>query len=192
MKALKYSGLAIILATSFVANGQESRVILGIELGSSSLDLDPDITIGSDVPSLEEKIDNNGIGVTYLVGYRWENNLVVETNLSFASNNFLFEGTDFYETTEGKLMLGYSFQLAKHLRIVPLIGVSRWEVDLQEGLIFNPGPEQRDEFDGTDLTYKFSLEFPFNNGFALSLSYSNTNIDIGTAEMTQLGFKYEF
>jgi len=189
MKNFRFVSLVIALSTSFLVNGagsQESKFVLGIALGSSSVNIDQN-KIQTDVD-----FDDDGFGATYLVAYRWGNNLVAEANLSHATNNFLFEGFDFYKTTELKLMLGYSFQLAQYLRIVPMLGVSKWDLDSQEGLVFNSGPEQRVEFDGTDLTYKLSLELPINDSFSLSLSYAKSHLDLGTSELSLVGLKFEF
>lgn len=189
MKAMKYSALAVFLMTNCHAIADESKVIFGIEIGSSSLDLENDLANEFN----QEFLDDTGVSSTYSVGYRWANSWQVEGSLS-ASGNALFSLglEDFYQAAEAKLMVGYSFQLAKHLRIVPLIGVSRWDVELQEGFLLNPGPEERIESDGTDFSYKVSAEFPIKKGFVLSLSYANTDTTFGDISMTQAGLKYEF
>ena len=186
MKHLKYLSLALLLTTSFITSGKESNIILGVGLGSSSVKIDSDVAI------TDSEFDDEGIGFTYLAGYRWENNAVAEANLSYASNNFFFEGLDYYETTQVKVMFGYSFDIAKHLRIVPKIGLSRWKLDSQEGAILNSGPEEKIKLDGTDLTYKLSIDVPLNHLVVLSLSYARSELDIGTTTMTQFGVQFEF
>lgn len=189
MTKFQFGYLVIALAICFYAKSaqsQEPKFILGVELGQSSVNIDTN-KIQTDVD-----FDDNGFAGSYFVGYRWANHFVNEVNLTLASNNFIFRGFDFYETKELKLLFGYSFQLADSLRIVPMAGMSRWELNSREGLIFNPGPEQNFKFEGTDLTYKLTMEYLINDSFALSLSYARTHLVLGTTELSLLGLKFEF
>ena len=186
MKHIKNLSLALLLTSSFISSAKESSIILGGAIGSSSVKIDSDIVV------TDNEFDDEGLGVTYIAGYRWGNNVIAEANLSYASNNFFFEGLDYYETTQVNFMLGYSFDIAKHLRIVPKIGLSRWALDTQEGSILNSGTEERIKLNGTDLTYKLSIDVPLSHWVALSLSYAVSQLDIGTTTMSQFGVQFEF
>lgn len=188
MNGVKYSALAVLLIGSCNLYADESKVILGFEIGSSSLELDRELAADFD----SEQLDDGGVSATFLAGYRWKNNVQVEANLARSGTLFSFGLGDFYEADEAKLLVGYSFELTKHLRIVPSLGVSRWDVNLQESAFLNPGPEARAESDGTDFSYKVNVEFPIAKGFVLGVSYANTNTGVGTIDLTQASLKYEF
>lgn len=170
-------------------NTSQGKVILGIEIGTSSFDLEKQLLDEIDPAD----IDDDGVSATYSAAYRWSNNIVVEGSLNYAGNVFFNFGLgDFYDTAEAKLLVGYTIPVAEHFRLVPMVGVSSWDIEIQEGAFLNPGPEAEAEADGTDLSYKLSAEFPFSSGFVLSLSYANTQTDIGDLSMTQAGVKFEF
>lgn len=189
MQVIKYSLIAILLAASSPLVAQDAHIILGIEVGRSSLDLDRELEINID----PEALDDRGLSATYSAAYEWENNFLVEGSLAFSGNGLFTLGlADFYKTSEARLMVGYGIELSEHVRLVPAIGLSRWKAELQESAFFNPGPEDEANIDGTDLTYKISLEFPVSKGFMVSLSHGETKIDVGSLNMTQLGLKYAF
>lgn len=189
MKVVNCLACLVLIVSGTPICADENKLLLGFEYGASQLNLDSEYENNFD-PSL---IDETGLSGSYSIAYRWQNNLIVESNLSISGNAFLTFGLfDFYEVSEVKLLVGYSIDLNEHFRLVPLIGLSHWSATLQEGAFLNPGPELSDEIDGTNLTYKLSAEFPFSNGFVVSFSHSNTNSDIGSIRLNQLGIKYEF
>lgn len=177
----------LIIGTSiFSTQAQDAEVILGLELGTSSISVEPEFK------PQDVDIDYDGYVFGYIFGYRFENDLVFEGNISYSSNDSFFRSFDNYELTESKALLGYSFEIKDNFRIVPMIGFSRWELETREGAFLNSGPEEELRFDGTDLTYKVRLDFPVGQLVVLSLSYANTNVDFGRNELTQLGIKFEF
>jgi len=186
MKTSRYFGAFLLLTTSVFANAQEAEFILGLDLGRNSINIDQEFAI------IDTEFDSDGYSLGYVLGYRWENNLVAEANIAYASNDSFFRAFDYYETSEIKLMLGYSFEIAEHLRIVPMLGFSRWELETKEGRLFNPGPEEQKEFDGTDLTYKVRMDFPVGQLVVLSLSYAKSELDASEIAITQFGIKFEF
>lgn len=186
MKTSSYLIGLLLLSSSFLAKAQEAEVILGLELGRSSISIEPDFRV------VDGDFDSDGYTFGYILGYRFENNLVLEGNLSYSSNDSFFRAFDHYETTESKLMLGYSFEVKNNFRVVPMIGYSRWELETKEGAWLNSGPEEQLKFDGTDLTYKVRMDFPVGQLVVLSLSYANSEVEYGRNEMTQFGIKFEF
>lgn len=185
---MKARYLAVISCMAFSSNilANESSILFGVELGASSVDFDEDTNL------LVEDYDDDGLGFTYSLGYRWENNAIVEISGSFASNNAFFESFDFYETTEYQLLVGYSFPVSEKFRVVPMVGLSNWDLDSKEGTFLNPGDEVRQTFSGTDVAYKISAEYALFSSVVLSLSYRSSALDIGTSSMTQLGLKMAF
>jgi hypothetical protein len=99
---------------------------------------------------------------------------------------------DFYQVIQARLLAGYTFEISKSIRIVPLVGISWWNINLNESAFLNPGPERRSEFDGRDFSYKISMEFPINDRVFLGISFGKTNIDIGSTNLLQASVKYEF
>lgn len=189
MRKRSQLSLALLLTLSATVHAEESKIILGLEVGSSRLDLGADII--DDINP--DELDSGGVSATYSMAYRWANNIVIDGSLTTSGNAFFNLGlSDFYLTSEAKVLVGYNIEIAEHFRIVPLVGISRWDTELQESFFLNPGPEAQGEFDGTDFSYKISAEFPLNNGFILTLSHANTNSDIGDLRLTQAGIKFEF
>lgn len=193
-KKILVAGLTLgTLGTATYSSAAEHKaIVLGLEVGSASLNLDRDPVIANGNTDLGEDLDDSGASLTYLAAYQWQNNWVAELDLAYSSNNFFFQSSDFYETTEIRGMLGYRLKLGEYLNLVPMLGISRWEVDLQEGFILNPGPEERDEFDGSDISVKLSAQVPLGESFLVTLSYTNTDTDLGNVAMTQLGLRVTF
>ncbi|MEP1741624.1 MAG: outer membrane beta-barrel protein [Kangiellaceae bacterium] len=176
----------VIGTSTFSIRAQDAEVILGLELGASSISVEPEFK------PQDVDIDYDGYVFGYIFGYRFESDLVVEGNISYSSNDSFFRSFDNYELIESKALLGYSFEVKDNFRIVPMIGFSHWELETREGAFLNSGPEEELEFEGTDLTYKIRLDFPVGELVVLSLSYANTNVEFGRNELTQFGIKFEF
>lgn len=175
-----------LLMSSFTTHANEAQIRMGVELGTGKIKVDKDFAI------LKEDFDTDGFSLGYILGYKFENNVVTEANLAYTSSDVLFGTFDSYETYEFKAMIGYSFDLATHFRVVPMVGLSRWELDTKQGFFLNPGPEAKEEFSGTDFTYKVRLEVPLGDLVLLSLSYASTEVEFGRNETTQLGVLFEF
>ena len=189
MDNIKYFVLIVLLIGSCNLYAGESKVILGLEVGSSSLDLDTGLSADFD----SNQFDVGESSGTLLAGYRWQNNVQIEANYSRSGSGFLKLGLgDSYQATEGKLLVGYSFELTKYLRIIPLLGVSRWDLALQEIDFLNLDSQENIDLDGADFSYKVNVEFPISKRFVLGVSYASTNIDVGSINLTQVSFKYEF
>lgn len=176
----------LLLSNSLLAKNQDAKVILGIEFGRSSISLDADFR-ASDYDS-----KHDGYLAGYIIGYRFDNDIVIEGNRSYSSNDGFFRTFDHYETTESRLMLGYSFEIAERFRIVPMLGYTRWKLTSKEGRLLNPGSEEELEFTGTDLNYKVRADLPVGRLLVLSLSYTNSNVDYGRNALMQVGVMIEF
>ena len=186
MKMYKTLSAVLLLTCSTTSYAQEGVVILGLEFGGSPIEINSELAV------LDDEFDYDGYAFGYILGYRWNSNMVVETNLNYASNDSFFKAFDYYETYEAKLMLGYSIEVNDNFRIVPLVGYTRWELEAKEGLFLNPGPEEESKADGTDFTYKLRMDFPIGELVVLSASYTKSNLEIGDIKLTQFGVKFEF
>jgi hypothetical protein len=184
---------SVLFAIAFLcihnAADTENKVIIGLDIGINSLKLKGELPNEFGADQLEEE----GFGGTYLLGYRWSNNIQMEASLSSSDNGFVSLGLhDFYQVIQARLLASYTFEISKSIRIVPLVGISRWNINLNESAFLNPGPERRSEFDGRDFSYKISMEFPINDRVFLGISFGKTNIDIGSTNLLQASVKYEF
>jgi hypothetical protein len=186
MKTVKTLAALLLVSASTVCAAEDAKFSIGIEVGQTKVGVDANVT------QIGEEFKDTGYSFGYLLGYQWENNMVAEANFIYSSNDGLFRALDHFESSESKFMLGYSYQANDYLRIVPMIGLSQWKVEGKEGEIFAPGPEAKNKFDGTDLTYKLKFEIPVKKLIVFSISFAKTNIDIGDINMTQLGAKFEF
>jgi hypothetical protein len=178
--------LLSMICHSAIADG---KVVLGFEAGLNRFNVDEDI-----VGEFErDEIDNSGFQNALSIGYIWSNNLVLEGSVNVSGNQLFSLGlTDFYEIFEAKALIGKSFEINEHFRIVPLLGISSWDAQLRESAFLNPGPEARGEFEGQDLSVKLSADFPINRKLIFSVSYANTFSDIGNIQATLVGIKFQF
>jgi hypothetical protein len=179
--------LVAVVATlnATVCAADKDEVVFGLEYGQSSTDTDANLV------EFSEDFDDEGYAIGYILGYRWANNIVVEANKVYSSNDILFRAADHYESNETKLMMGYSFDITERLRLIPMVGISQWRMDIKQGSFLNPGPEAEKRFDGTDLTFKLRLDIPIKSLVVLSASYARSEFDIGAQELIQFGIKFE-
>ncbi len=189
-RILAASSLALLL-NSFSAQAGQGEVLLGLDIGVSGMSIDEDFVITD--TSEDGDRSERGFPFSYVAGYHFANNVVAEANLVY-NYEINFFGTAFenYQVDELKGLVGYSFQLTHALSLVPFIGFSRWNLKANEGTLFNSGPEAKEEYDGTDLTYKLRLNFAFNSLIALSYSYAITEADFGSIHTSQIGLLFEF
>jgi hypothetical protein len=190
MKIYKAIGATLLAFASSLSYAQEAKFMFGIEVGNSQIDID------SKVANISNEFDTKGFSASYVAGYRWENNLVLEANMTSSSNSdqMWFGTSDYFDTYELKLMAGYSFAVNESLRITPLLGYSDWELDSNEGIPHFQSNEdaKRYRFNGKDLTYKLRLDIPLGDLFVWSVSYARTNMDIGGLRLLQLGIRMDF
>lgn len=185
-KVLTLSALTLLLS-SFTTQADEGEVILGLDLGIGKMSIDDEFVVVD-----SEYKNHDSFSASYVGGYHFGSDIVAEANIVYSSNNSIFNAVDQYELFELKAMAGYSFQLTPAFSVVPLIGLSRWDLDTKQGALLNPGPEAKEEFSGTDMAYKIRFNIAFNSVVSLSLSYSMTDADFGRIQATQAGVLFEF
>jgi hypothetical protein len=171
---------------SLASKATESNAYLGIEFGKSTFEIDSSKAV------VDGYLDGDSIASSVIAGYRWSNNIVVEASYIYSANNLFGGITDFSKAYEAKAMAGYTIDINRYLKLTPLIGLSSWELNVKEGILLNPGPEQSAKYSGTDITYKLALDYIVTDSFIVSLSYGQTNLDIGSSSSAQFGAKYEF
>ncbi len=99
---------------------------------------------------------------------------------------------DNYQLYEVGALLGYSFDIAEHFRIEPMVGVSRWELDREECEFNSPGPEESREINGTNIYWEINFEALINDFVQLNLSYTRGEFKFGSVEALRFGAKFAF
>lgn len=136
--------------------------------------------------------DDTFSSANILGGYKFDSKVVVAAHVGMSGSESLFGWGDNYQLYEVGALLGYSFDIAEHFRIVPMVGVSRWELDREEGEFNNPGPEESREISGTDFYWKLNVEAPINDFIQLNLSYTRGQFEFGSVEAIRFGAKFAF
>ena len=183
------SKLAHILSTlllTLAATSACADVVVTPTLGRSKIDLKPAYAIDGE----GTRVDGTITGVS--VGYQFESNILIGSNLSFTYGDNLFSATDDYRLYEGRAFIGYVIPLHDHFRITPLAGISRWEMDTKEGRFLNPGPEAKDEFTGSDSFAELMLEFPITDLVVVHTSYTQSNFIFGRTKSFRGGVTFQF
>ncbi len=184
--------LPLVISILLVPNtyAQSDEVYLGIEFGAGELKASKDYTP-------DTKDDSSPIvGGALVLGYHWASNWVVESRLAnrdWDSGRLFGLGTN-YDLDELTIMAGYSWPIAKYFRVVPMLGLSSWKLDVESGIVNSAirGATTSKEFSGTDLTAKINAEIPLGNLVVLYLSYTVGAYDFGNSDMGLLGLKFEF
>lgn len=136
--------------------------------------------------------DDTFSSVNILGGYKFNSKLVLATHIGASGSEGFFGADDNYQLYEVGALLGYSFDLYKHFRIVPMIGVSTWELDRKEGELFNSGPEESREVKGTNAYIKLNFEVPLGDFVQLNLSYMRGQFKFGGVHALRFGTKFSF
>lgn len=184
--SIKSSTLLASLIISLATANACADVVITPTLGRSKIDLKPAYAIDGE----GTRVDGTLTGVS--VGYRFEANILIGGNLSFTYGDNLFSATDDYRLYEGKAFIGYVIPLGDHLRITPIAGISRWELDTKEGRFLNPGPEAKDEFTGSDSFAELLVEFPITDLVVVHTSYTQSNFVFGRTKSIRGGVSFQF
>ena len=158
---------------------------LGFILGAT------DVTISEQFTFSNERESNVAVSAGLELAYRWPEGFHLETSYIF-SNDLDFGIVDSYDLSQFNILFGYSFKLSESVTFTPKVGFSSWDLHTREGALFNPGPEDRFEYDGTDFTYELDLEIPIGYDLTFNLGYENTDFDFGEISITNLGLSFEF
>lgn len=148
-----------------------------------------DISFGNGKGFEGDDIDSPIIGPAMNAGLSIRNRVSLDLTLSTAGSLALF-GVDSYSVSQKYLLLGYSFLPSESIVLTPKIGYGRWEVDFNEGALFNPGPEESFDFDeGNDLIFAAELEFKSARRFSGGVKIDYTETDFGSLSNTRLFVK---
>lgn len=180
MKKLLF--LTLLLVSSPLYAG---KIVLMPEVGRSEIDVDAEYTMS------EASERDGGVTLGVTAGYKIDS-VIVAANFNITNSDNIFSTFDNYRIYDRAIFAGYSFNVAKRLRIVPIIGINYWKLVSKEGRLFNPGSEEQRVFDGVDMYGRLNFEIPLNDLVQLNLSYVNANYDFGRVESLRFGVKFEF
>lgn len=186
-------GLALTAFTSS-ARLYAAEFFIMPELGVGDVDIIAEYTF------LDDDDSSPTISASLTGGYKFDSNIVLAINTSFTTSDVFIADTvyfgssafDEYSYVELGMLLGYSFDVHKRFRIVPMLGASYWDLTVEEGAFLNPGPEDEKGYSGTDIYGKLNLEFPINDLIQINVSYLYGNYDFGAIEVTRVGVKFSF
>ena len=149
-----------------------------------------DISIRSGRGFEGDDIDSATAGAAITAGLSLHNRISLDLTLSTAGGIDLFGAVDSYSTTQSYFLLGYSFFPSEKISLTPKVGYGRWDVDFNEGQLFNPGAEESFNFDeGSDLVLAGELEFRSARRFTGGLNLDYTETDFGSISNLRLFVK---
>ncbi len=178
--------MVVAVSSLFSINARAVDFFVMPELGYGHISFNEGYT-------LEDFDDSSNFNeIKCVLGMSFESNIVVGGGVSSAGNFQFYGANDHYSVFQYMGLLGYSFDLAPKLKIMPMIGVSSWRLTLEEGAFLNPGPEETLEKDGADYFGRINFEVPMTDLFQLNFSYHAGAYDFGDLHSFSVGGKFTF
>ena len=182
------TSLALIAATvpgTALAGG----VFFGFGGSFGNVDFDRDIFAANQTPS-----DDSFAGEWH-IGYRFDSKLVIEGGGAQGFSLDLLILGDAFFLDDKHVMVGYEFQPAKRLSIVPQLGVSYWDLETEDGPGFFFFGSQRVDFDGSgnDWIGRVTFEWPkTTKRFRPYAAYTEGHYDFGESRALSFGARFQF
>ena len=173
-------------SSALESNARQGTFFAGLELGQGRVDLDDNFA------TFQDDRNANGLASAAGIGYQWHNNLIVEANIAAIDEVDVFEAFDDININEFSTFVGYSFEVSPKFKIIPMIGVNRWEIKATEGRFLNPGDEDSATVRGTDFIYKIKFQVPIRSNIHAYLSHSEGEYDYIDSNATRLGIRIDF
>lgn len=183
--------IKILLATGLVTglvghSVHAGTTLLMPEIGGSEVRLDGDYWFSDSAKR------DSGVVQGVMAGYRFDTNIVLAAKLDFHEGDLFFGAFDSFKLRERGILVGYSFPIAPRFRLTPAVGISYWNLDSREGMLFNPGEEESLDFRGRDVYGRINFEIPVGELVTLNLAYSYGDYDFGQLETTRFGVMFTF
>lgn len=178
-KQLRYILLTYLLAFSLHSSAQDYGAFYGMSVVETKIDLTENFE------GQPESLDALGVGLS--VGYLFDFKVITQLGVTVSENLSLFGAVDRYNLKHVDILVGYQARWKK-LSFTPKIGYAEWKLNSKEGQLFNPGKEDVKIQSGNDFLWAISLDYSFNNRFALSLSHKNINTDFGGYDLSYIEF----
>lgn len=172
--------IALLLMSSCCLS-QEVR--FGFEVGEADVNLDSDI-------QFIDGTDDYTMSIGAHVGYLDRSRVLVDLDYNSMNDISIFGASDHFSLSTTALLFGYQIKL-NDFYLEPKIGYARWQLELREGALFNPGPEEEYNFDGADPLAAFTAGYRFNDLFGMSLSYKYLDFERGHANSYALRFDFK-
>jgi hypothetical protein len=178
-------GLAA-LSTLFCASAYSGTFYVSVGGGKTDLNVRSDYAV--------EINETHISGGTLAVGggYITDINIVLGVSYSALTTDLFAGAFDDYELNELKATLGYQFNLARHFRITPTVGVSHWNMSTRRGAFLNAEGKDKKYYNGTEKFGQINLEFPVNGLVVIYGNFSRGVYDFGAAKAIIVGVKFEF
>ncbi len=172
--------------SSYNKQNLEKSLSLSVFIGNASIDIDSSYAFDN------EAVSENSLATGIEFGYQISESFRVDLGYLKASDFDLLNLADSYNIIQTNLQVAYEIPVAKKLIISPKIGLSFWDLDANEGQLFNPGVEENKTNSGTDLTYGFELAVPLGDSFSIIGSLEKTDFDFGELTSTEFGVVFHF
>jgi hypothetical protein len=184
--ALTILALGALITAHGTASAVESEFQITPRTGFGDLRLDH----FEPVPNSTADTDTYGLGAG--VGFLTPVGIVVEAGVEAFGDYDFFDTLDSLSLQQKFVSVGYQFELGSGWRLVPRVGRARWKLRSEEGLFFNPGPEESRELRGYDYFWEASVSRRISRRVTLGVNYKQGNYEFGrtrsTAFLVTLGF----
>lgn len=125
------------------------------------------------------RTDADLAGIGCGVGYLTPVGVVVAASVDASAEYDFYGSFDSYSLDQLSVAVGYQFELGNGWRVVPMVGRTRWRLESEEGLLFNPGPEERDVIRGYDYYWEASVSRRISQAVSLGVSYRQGDYQFG-------------
>jgi len=189
MKILTTTKILLVIATVALSGqlkAQQPGYYFMPEIGNVNLSIDSRFTLSN------SKLNEDNIETGITGGYRTDNNLLFEVSWLHSDSVDFIDLGETYNFRNARIMLGYQMALNKHINFVPKVGFTFWELEGEEGIFLNPGPEATSRLSGNDLYWSLGFEMPVSENVKLQLNHANNGYEFGRTETTSFGVVIEF
>ncbi len=176
----------LLFTFAFAINTHANETFITTELGHSRVDFDGTYVLSDNFA------ENDAVSATFIAGHKFSSNIHIAGSISTTTSDNFFGALDGYSLFETAVEVGYSFELSEHFRVVPVVGYSRWDMELKEGALLNPGPEETLEITGYNGYWKVNFEFPINSLIVLNAAYMDNSYTFGSVDSVRFGVKFTF
>lgn len=159
----------------------EKGVFIGGNIGRSDIELDRNFQ--------DDRDSHNAAAIGLSAGFMFENNIVTQINATGSENLSILGATDRHNLQHADLSLGYQFSWER-LRITPVIGIAKWELNSEEGQFLNPGPEVKAKLSGEDPLIGLSIGITFGRIFQMNVTRKSVNAGFGHYHQSQVDFLF--
>ena len=82
--------------------------------------------------------------------------------------------------------------VATHLRIVPIVGTTKWELHAKSGALITAQNPKTGTYKGNEVYGQLNIEFPINHLLTVITSVNDTHFKFGSNRSVQVGVSFGF